>query len=419
MTWARGPRLRASAAVAVLALVPLAPRAVATATQPSNCAFLAVSDGFATDGTAFCAGLAFRPTALDLWATHDHARSWSKRAATGLPVTSTTWLAQLLVSPVYGSDHALYVSFTNGSLYRSVDGGDTFVLAVPVTGAYTLGTSIAGALGGVPSPVPPVGPLLHSVVYSAEGGIGSNHDYLVDPQVVTVRPLAGSPARDRVFVVPPDNASTGALWVVGASGNGAEQIDTLYECAAATACATALSVLGAPRERFTALWFAADYSRSHVVFLLTTDLDYGVHFYRSTDGAHHFTPIPALDNARRYVRDSRPNVGIAPGPAGSRVVYTVLAGYGDVNTANARLYRSDDDGAHWTLVSWGRAAYRHGRWSLTGALPPGYVYGPYTASAPHHDGFLRYTGDGLLLMSAGLVVYCSANRGRTWTIGCR
>jgi hypothetical protein len=408
------------AVAGALALVTAGPVHAAPA-QPSNCVFLAVSDRFATDGTAYCAGLVPRATTLDLWSTHDHARSWTRRPANGLPLTQTSALWQVLVSPEYPTDHALYVGLANGGLYRSVDDGGTFTPAVPFTGHYTLVSATAGLLAGVPLPATPPG-VAHSVVYSAAPGLaeGSNHDYVVDPEVVSVRPVPGSPQSDVAFVVPPDAGTTGLTWVVARTGNGTDTAYTIYECTAAATCATARARIGVRRgEAFEALWFAADYARSHAVFLLTLDAARAPRLYRSADGARTFAPVGVVNAAIAAVaRSSYPNVGVAPGPPGSRTVFVRVEGWSDQQTLRAWLYRSDDDGVHWRVASWGRVR----GFSVAGSLPVGYVSSPYVG-VPHVDGLLRYTGDGRLLMSggspSGIVAYCSKDGGVHWTAGCR
>jgi photosystem II stability/assembly factor-like uncharacterized protein len=80
---------------------------------------LAMSPDYANDGTVFAA------TAQGLWVTRDRAQSWSVLAAA--PLSATNRVDAVAVSPAYAGDHTMLVSIRRQGLYRSTDGGNTFV----------------------------------------------------------------------------------------------------------------------------------------------------------------------------------------------------------------------------------------------------------------------------------------------------
>jgi hypothetical protein len=397
----------AALSCALLALAAL-PGAAAAPLPLTGCRRLVLSPGYAKDGTAFCAGVFQRETVLRLYVTHNHARTWSRVDTTGIVVTSGMPLRDFAVSPAFANDGMLVVQM-GGDLYVSTDEGATFRQVPLLQGRITLDTSVA-ALPGAAS-------LAHGVIVGAGGG-ADNHSYVFDPVVPALRAVAGTGGTDVAFFLPPARGATGEAFAVGVAPGATTLRHTVYACDATYTCGSARWSFPAG-EFVDQMWFAADYATSGVLFVTT--IGSRLHLYVSRDRGATFAAVPALRTAldQSYRAGAAPALVLTPGRAGSRTVFArVSAGTERPEPPSERLYRSDDDGRTWRLVSYGRSVYARGP---RGTMPYSYTYHS-SAGEPTPTGLLTYAPDGRLLMvgikGATHVVWCSADGGRSWRTTC-
>jgi photosystem II stability/assembly factor-like uncharacterized protein len=80
---------------------------------------LAMSPQYTSDGTVLAG------TVSGLWVTRNSGQSWSVLAAA--PLRATSRVDAVAISPTYGTDRTMLVSIRAQGLYRSTDGGTTFV----------------------------------------------------------------------------------------------------------------------------------------------------------------------------------------------------------------------------------------------------------------------------------------------------
>jgi photosystem II stability/assembly factor-like uncharacterized protein len=94
-------------------------------TGPSGTSMLAISSDYARDGTVFAG------TDSGVFVTRDAGATWTELVAA--PLSTTTDVEAIGVSPTYAADRTVLVSVLGKGLYRSTDGGATFA---------TVGTSL-------------------------------------------------------------------------------------------------------------------------------------------------------------------------------------------------------------------------------------------------------------------------------------
>jgi hypothetical protein len=87
-------------------------------TGPAGLAQLTISPNYRVDGTLFAG------TRAGLYVTRNRGQSWTKLAAA--PLSATTNVQAIGVSPNYAVDKTVLVSALGKGLYRSTDGGSTF-----------------------------------------------------------------------------------------------------------------------------------------------------------------------------------------------------------------------------------------------------------------------------------------------------
>jgi photosystem II stability/assembly factor-like uncharacterized protein len=88
-------------------------------TGPSGISMLAISPEYSADGTVFAG------TDSGVFVTRDGGAVWTELTAP--PLSTLTDVEAIGVSPNYGADHTVLVSVLGKGLYRSTDGGTTFV----------------------------------------------------------------------------------------------------------------------------------------------------------------------------------------------------------------------------------------------------------------------------------------------------
>ena len=87
-------------------------------TGPLGTSMLAISSDYSSDGTVFAG------TNAGVFVTRDRGTSWTELVAA--PLSTSTDVEAISVSPNYGADHTVLVSALGKGLYRSTDGGTTF-----------------------------------------------------------------------------------------------------------------------------------------------------------------------------------------------------------------------------------------------------------------------------------------------------
>lgn len=371
---------------------------------------LAVSPRFATDGTAFCAA-AVKDTFV-LHVTRDHAKTWTATKPTGATLLPglPPRVYELLISPDFATDRTLVVVLT-GFVFYSTDAGATFVQAVGNYGRL----SMADALHGI-SADPSHGVVLSAGRYPTSVTVRST---VLDPALPAPRPLVGTGTPDITFLATPPG-SPDIAYAVGESGNTPPTTQhSFYACTATYACPEKLGSFPAG-QTFAEAWFAGDFRTSGVLFAATVDIHGRTHLYVSRDRARRFAPVPGLSGYldQAYRAGLAPMLVPAAGKPGSRTVFARLVGGGSSRKSpTTRLFRSDDNGKTWRLVSWGRSPEGSGP---SGTMPYDHVERSWSRLP---QGLLTHASDGRLLFSGtnkGIqVVWCSSDAGRTWRPACR
>lgn len=418
------PRLaRRSCAIAVSAvgLVLTVPAAGAPPPALPGCERLVTSPGFDRDGKAFCFGVDYAraAAAVRVYATSDRARTWKRLETAGLPATATR-IVDAVISPLFASDGLVVAQFDD-TVYYSVDSGVSFRTA-PVRGPVAL----AAAKAPVPGlPATPAAALNdHGVIVAPGATVGAAGSVVFDPTLATVRLIGGTGAKDRRFAVSPRHHLDGVAFAVGAvAGESAfTAVDQLFGCDMAFNCRTELARFPAG-EAVDRIWFPADYEKSRVLFATTiAPGTWTLRVFVSRNGGASFTPLTVLQRAVTELQrlGVQPAVALTGGRHGSRTVYArVSGGTQAANPPSERLYRSDDGGTSWRLVSYGRMPTVKGP---RGTMPYAYAYGA-TDARPTPLGLLTYAGGRLLMTGGrwsplGYVVWCSANGGTRWAAAC-
>jgi photosystem II stability/assembly factor-like uncharacterized protein len=90
-----------------------------TPTGVTRLAALAISPGYPSDGTVFAG------TDQGLWVTRNAGATWSR--VTNAPLSPSSRIEAVSVSPAFATDRTVLVSIQGRGLFRSTDGGTTFV----------------------------------------------------------------------------------------------------------------------------------------------------------------------------------------------------------------------------------------------------------------------------------------------------
>jgi photosystem II stability/assembly factor-like uncharacterized protein len=87
-------------------------------TGPAGFSMVAISSDYSSDGSVFAG------TDSGVFVTRDEGATWTELAAA--PLSTSSNVEAIAVSPNYGADHTVLVSVLGKGLYRSTDGGTTF-----------------------------------------------------------------------------------------------------------------------------------------------------------------------------------------------------------------------------------------------------------------------------------------------------
>ncbi len=396
----------------------------AAVVRPNPCDEVTFSPDFAKDGTGFCAGVTIDSssgvtTGIPVFVTRDRGHSWEQSTAAGLAFTTNDRLRGLAVSPRYSVDREMYVQLYSG-IYRSNDLGATFTLADPLDGGAELTPFVSSltGLGGVE-----LGARTLLAAASSGAGEGANRSALVDPALLIRQPVTGTPGFDRKFVVSPDFATDGLAYGFGEFGAGSTARVEMHGCTATFICSSKLAAFPV-KSMFDRAWLAADFSSSKTMYVSLRGLDQRYKVWWSRDGGHTFAswkPVQSmLDEVYRIGGDVQ--FGLTAGRPGSRTLWLrVISSLDRPNPPGERLLRSDDNGATWKLIAFGRYRSQLGP---RGTMPRAAI--PPTLGNTPAGGVLRATADGRLFLLGLYVqanqgfrtVYCSSNGGRTWATFC-
>lgn len=396
-------------------------------TEPAKpCSDLVISPAFSSDGTAFCSHITRdgtgSATGVEMLHTSDGGRSWSQVAAIGLAVSPNQWgqRPNLMFSPFYEDDHALYASLGLTGLFRSTDDGETFSLVDPRGGSATSAT--------VATFNTPLGELPRRVVFpqAIRGSTeGANQSVLIDAALGLRVPVQGTPAADHLFAVPPSFPDHGTPYAVAETGVGATHRFELYRCDELFDCSEHLFALP-HRMRFDRIWFAPDFAVSGNIYISGFDFETNaLNIWWSKDAGTSFHRWRSAQDLLDRARGSRPRANqifAISGVSGTKLLYLRVdyATYPEGRTPAATLYRSNNGGRSWRRVAFARTFNEPPR---PGRLPheptldawDGQVPGGHLVAASKRQLFLVGTEAGASGDPYhGTVASCSTDGGRNW-----
>jgi hypothetical protein len=398
--------------IAALVLCGPVVAAPAQAADQPQCEVVEVSPEFATDRTAFCAALlrdatlAADPVRFSV--STDGGRSWRVMAASGLDPTSQ--LGQVVVSPLFRQDRAVFVH-TTGGLWRSTDLGASFSNIDSLTEVRedNLTPYVTTAPG---LPVVQTSPRVNFAY-------AERRPARIDPPLHV--PVAGSPDEEGEFLVPPSFPADPAL-VRTARVN--YELQTLgvamFRCLPDFTCAEPLFQFP---WGFTAqkAWLAPDYTTSREVYALLKSFPANdrLVMWRSTDGGATFREWPSVNALLPSFEFLNADVDIAGHPNLPRVRYLRIAAMDNRASPPAppanRFFRSSDGGVTWQMMGASRKIGQPGtsRNSLAWLGPGTFSKRTLRVAA---DGRLFVVGSGSSFLDVD--VYCSVDSGRSWAKRC-
>lgn len=329
------------------------------------------------------------PNGLLVARSDDAGSHWAHGTASGVPVSVTTSLSQVLAAADFMSSHAWYLATSDTGVYKSTDGGATWALVDPLArqpSQYPSLTPLSISL--------PVGPPRPALAF-ASPSLGESA--LVDlPGRI---PVAASPDGGLTFVWAsspgPFQRTLAVATYVDESAPQANH-SRVYGCSALLSCTTLF-------------WEAP---AGQVLQSVSTDLSFGatgkvalvmqefanrrLHIYVSKDGGAHFAPLlgiqPALDQLLK-MKNAHPvlNAEIAYAATGGRMFARLVFQFGDGSVPREQIWGSDSAGR------WKRLAYSNFvRSSKTGSLP---WFGSFL-SPTYRVANLRINDKGYLLVTA-------------------
>jgi photosystem II stability/assembly factor-like uncharacterized protein len=316
------------------------------------------------------------------------------------PPPGTSGVTQVVMSPFYNVDHSLFVLLNDHSIWRSPDAGITWYHA-----DYNLGATSGNPVSTLA--VEPLGRGLVMVVITHFATVIS-FDEGVNWYLITYRPLSA-------VAVPADYADSLTLFAIDRSSQQLLRTEDFGD--------TWAELL--PGHAFTWLRVSPNYSYDHSVYVgndteVWQSIDGGLNWRQVASNAgssysefialqasptfeqdhlafavsfrdfSHFDVMRTLDGARHWADIPTPGIGwVALGLSPA-----VDADHQIWMAEGAALYRSDDLGAHWSLIN--------------SALPVGeaheFVVSP--SFAADHTLFIGNVGQG---------IFRSTNGGLNWT----
>lgn len=386
----------------------------ASAAEPFDCRLVAYSPDFSTDRTMFCAGLDIdivrRTIQTSFFVSKDAGATWARPAADGLVTGTNSRPEQLIVSPLYRTDKALFLH-TDEGIWKTTDFGETFVLV----------DSLANPGEGRLAPIVETVGGERTVFAFANAELTAK----IDPPLHV--PVAGAPEPELRFVIPPTFAETGEAFVV-ARRPGETPAVILFGCNSALACTDELFEFP-PRDEFGNLWLGPMTANGRSMFVETLrsarpGVSYPV-LWRSLDGGRTFVewsepnrvlePIRGVDG--RFAR-----TGLAQDPGDParlflRVSYmpATRGRASRTNPPGEQIFRSDDGGTTWRRVAYGLSFKQTGK--------PGRL--PWSHVNEQSQAHMAFAAEGHLVALGNVFgpdgykgPFCSRDFGRHWARAC-
>lgn len=415
----------------MMAMASNTPVAAQISSDGRVCEAVGFSPRFATDQTAFCIANEYAPNSsfptgnLIVRKSTDGMATWESIGGAGLQGLGLAFPSQLIVSPEYPDSAALYVHVVYGNnpgLYRSTDDGATFANVAPFasTGYVERALSPFSATEeGLPSPL---GSGRDAFAYATPAASG--------PAVVAPplhRPVLGAPESTDAFLLPPAFPEDDAIALArGAAPESSPSAPipqlAAYRCDSSLTCTT-------KAHDFPAGWVAANtgVTSNGVFYVVVKRFENQKEFavWRSVPNGS-FTEWNGLNRMLpKFSGDEvglDPRVSIVGSPTAEGVYYARVSFQPESGQAGPpadQVFQSVDGGETWRRRSFGRTYTQRGR---TGTIPWGRRMG-----ALHAEGDLYMPSSDRLVViaqsrrkdgSTYTGVFCSFDRGRTWTEGC-
>ncbi|HVF03514.1 MAG TPA: sialidase family protein [Frankiaceae bacterium] len=385
----------------------------AAAAAPPMCQDIVVSPAYRRDRTVFCVHRGTPDARRVLAVSVNGGRTWRDAALTGLlrPAGVSGIALTLSVSPAFGTDRTLFVTTGSGT-FLSTDLGQSFRLVDALTKPHTDG-----------NPVPFVGrlsalPLGDTAPRLLLAYAGTQVPALIDPGDGSRRPATGVPGRGALqFVVRASaTAPDGALAIVNEPDGPADHA-VVYRCDGSLTCAV-------PSFAFPSGTRFALHSRVRLLpdGSLVAVLSKGGAadtVWRSTDGGATFAvwaPVARLLDAAERAGGDRPVVTLASTHGLPRRLYARVEVASPATRWRpgappaSQLFRSDDGGATWRRIGYGRAMFQPG------------PHGNLPWAGDGQPGEIELAPDGRLLASGSadsvFTTWCSLDGGKRWYAGC-
>lgn len=400
--------------------------------SPERCELVAASPDYAKDRKLFCAGRIVQPETATIvtkfYVSTNGGKSWQQATAQGLVVDTRSFLGQLVVSPRYTQDRAVYLH-TDEGIWRTIDDGATFTLvnALANPGEGRLAPYVEDAPG-----LQDQGP--HTAFAFADGPSTAR----IDPPLHL--PIPASPDDEVRFLIPAGFPAQGEAFVFSSnsdpSAGGPERL-VLYSCVPGFSCAVELFRFP-EATRLGEAWLAPDYTTSKTIYVEVLSVDPAdggsgtPTMWRSTDAGRTFSPWKSTNPLLKGVPSggaSQAHVGLAVDPTNPREIFLRVSfdplQYPDTleesprvveNPPAEQVFFSRDRGQSWKRVAYGFSYRQKGKsgnlpWNADSYMHPTHMFalpdGKLMTIARRFGGGDSYEGP-----------YCSVDDGRTWAKTC-
>jgi len=409
-------RRRLFSLAALLALLAPTAEGAAVPVPPEKCAFLGVSPSFQRDGTAFCAVMLNAGPVL--WRTTDRGRSWTKFALSPgvLPTNTSPALYQIIVSPLYSVDHAVYLYTSSGTYVTTNPADGLRPVDLLATGN---GMGIRNMAGYGDATVGALSQGMRVVLAHAALNTASR----IDPPLHS-RVVGAAPHQSLQFLAPASVSPDRPPLLIGRhlnySATGDNRVAT-YECTIALTCTTEMHVF--PQGEFADAWLSPAYDKDGTAYVaLATGKRYSM--FKSTDRGRTFAPWRGAENVLAPINaemmrsdgDTHFPPALAIDQADPRTMYLRMAQLVSTPRMPAQqLFRSRDGGETWTRIGYAWGDRRRGTlpWDGPGLMQAVSAMDNGVVAA---GGRLFAVGTSLRDRYAG--VFCSTDSGRTWGRNC-